>query len=87
MRPSWLEFENSSLNSGGFVSVRAIQIHNRDSKLNFSAPLFPTIIQSIKSKLLFQAARPIKHTHTHTHTHNNGLQTTNLQTTNLQISS
>jgi len=47
MRPSWLEFENSSLNSGGFESVRAIQIHDRDSKLNFSAPLFPTIIIGI----------------------------------------
>jgi len=34
--------------------------------------------QSNQSKLLFQAARPIKHT-LNTHTHNNGLQTTNLQ--------
>ena len=47
MRPSWLEFENSFLNSGGFEFVRAIQTHNRDSKLNFSAPLFPTIIIGI----------------------------------------
>ena len=47
MRPSWLKFENSSLNSGGFESVRAIQIYNRDSKLDFSAPLFPTIIIGI----------------------------------------